>query len=297
MTATCVLFVTFRAELGLLAADRSADQRQKSRSVGRYGATRGLDRVLQVLADHRAPATWFVPTAAIDLYPQQAERIAQTVVDAGHELACAGRDLTNRTGRPLAEQTLDLLTSRDILATRLGITPVGYRICTGEPHPDLADTLAGQGFTWSSCLRGDDRPYRHPSGLVELPRHHELDDDAYFAFNLDPPLPAGAPRIASVGDVAANWGIEFAAYRAEGLCFALDLHTDLIGTPARAAMLSQLLDHICATDQVEILTAAQAATRCLPPGSETELPTDHPLLVFARERAAYLQPRPKITDG
>ena len=284
----CVILISVEADLGLLAADPDARQREKTLSTGRYGVTRGLPRVLEVLADHEVPATWLVPTDNLTRHPEQAELLRTAVHEDGHEIACAGIDLTDLTGVPLAEQTGIFTTARDRLAAFYDVTPVGYRVPAGEPHPDLAESLHRRGFAWSSCLRGDDLPYFHPGGLVEIPRHHELDDAAYFSFNLDPPLPPGSPRIAPTGSVLDNWLTEFEAYHDEQLCFTLDLHTELIGTPARSAMLAELLSHIRAAGDVEICTAGQAAqwwASRLP--APDPLPADHPLTVFARGRRSH----------
>jgi len=284
----CVILISVEADLGLLAADPDAGQREKTLSTGRYGATRGLARVLQVLTDLATPATWLVPTDNLSRYPAQAELLRHAVHDAGHELACAGADLTDLTGMSLAEQADVFTTARDRLAAFYSVTPVGYRVPAGEPHPELAASLHRRGFEWSSCLRGDDLPYFHPGGLVEIPRHHELDDAAYFRFNLDPPLPPGSPRIAPTRQVLDNWLTEFEAYHDEQLCFTLDLHTELIGTPARSAMLAELLGHIRAAGDVEICTAGQAAqwwTSHQP--APDVLSDDHPLTVFARGRSSH----------
>jgi peptidoglycan/xylan/chitin deacetylase (PgdA/CDA1 family) len=284
----CVILVSFDADLGLLAADPDAGQREKTLSTGRYGATRGLARVLRVLAEHTAPATWFIPTRNLDRYPTHAELLGSAFNDDGHELACAGEDLTDLTGRSLSDQVDIFTAARETLAAHYGVTPAGYRVPTGEPHPDLAAVLHQRGFDWSSCLRGDDLPYRHPGGLVEIPRHHELDDAAYFSFNLDPPIPAGSPRINAIGTVLQNWLTEFEAYHDERLCFTLDLHTELIGTPARCAMLSELLGHLRAAGDVEFCTAGQLAAwwTAEHPAGDT-LPADHPLTVFRDGRRAH----------
>ncbi len=281
--ASCVILVSFDADLGLLGAAPDMADREKSLSGARYGATRGLDRVLEVLAEHDVPATWFVPAANLDRYPEQAAAIRAAVRRDGHEIACVGMDLRDLSGRPLTEQLPWMTAGRDRLADWFEVTPIGYRTC-GEPHPDLADSLYDKGFRWSSGLRGDDVAYPHPSGLIEIPRHHELDDETYFRFNLDPPVPPGSPRIAPIGDVLDNWTVEFDAYRAEGLCFTLDLHTDLIGTPARATMLGQLLGHIRASGDVRITTAGELAAAT----PVEHLPADHPLVVFEDARAEAL---------
>lgn len=288
--ARCVFMVSFDADLGLLGLDPEASDREKSLSSGRYGATRGLRRVLQVLADHDAPATWYVPTRNLERYPEHAELIGSATHELGHEIACVGEDLNDLMGLPLAEQVSIFATAADRLATRYGEAPAGYRVAHGEPHPDLAAALHERGFRWSSNLRGDDLPYRHPGGLIEIPRHHELDDTSYFSFNLDPAVPAGSPRIAPIGTVLHNWITEFDAYRDEGLCFTLDLHTELIGTPARCEMLGTLLTHIRATGDVEMCTAGTVAdwwsTR--EPAAKRLFP-DHPLSIFTdgRRRAQH----------
>jgi hypothetical protein len=143
--------------------------------------------------------------------------------------------------------------------------------------------LAGAGFTWSSSWHGDDLPHFHAgqaASLVELSRHHELDDYPYFVFNLDPPIPKGSPRIASSREVLRNWILEFEAYRAEGLCFVLTVHPEIIATPGRIGLLREFLDHVSDQEDVWKATGGEVAQWW----SRRNMPNhpDHPAEVFHR---------------
>lgn len=275
--AGCLITVGFDAELAILALDPTAATRQKSLSVGRYGAVRGVERLLGVLADRGLPSSWFVPAQNALTYAA----LTAEVIAEGHELATSGVALEDFGAFGLGEQHRLVTRARELVEQRHGVRAVGFRPGRGDADPRLAGLLRADGYSWSSQLRGDDLPVVLPSGLVDLPRHHELDDAAYFSFNLDPPIPLGSPRIAPIGDVLANWSIEFDAYRDEGLLFVLDLHPELIGTPARAAMLGELLDRIVGTGDVWVATGA-AIARWWGGRVTAELPADHPVSVFDR---------------
>ncbi|MFT4218549.1 MAG: polysaccharide deacetylase family protein [Micropruina sp.] len=276
--AGCLITVSFDAELAVLALDSSAATRQKSLSVGRYGATRGVQRLLGVLADRGLPSSWFVPAQNALCH---ASLVAEVIAE-GHELATSGVALENFGALGLREQHQLVTRAREVVEQRHGVRTVGFRPGRGDADPRLAGLLRPDGYTWSSQSRGDDLPVTLPSGLVDLPHHHELDDAAYFAFNLDPPIPLGSPRIAPIGDVLANWTIEFDAHRDEGLLFVLDLHPELIGTPARAAMLGELLDRVVEVGDVWVATGAVIAQWWIGRVPAAELPADHPVTVFDR---------------
>ncbi|WP_285249290.1 polysaccharide deacetylase [Pseudarthrobacter sp. efr-133-R2A-89] len=238
-----VVTVGFEAELSVLAAAPDAVDRAKSLSVGQYGATRGVDRLLAELGRTGTTASWFIPGANLGTYPRQVEAVAA----AGHELANMGWALEDMGLQTLPEQLDSIGRAQDAFEALLGVRPQGFRAARGSMAHGLPAELLDLGFTWSSSWHGDDLPHFHAgsaAGLVEVPRHHELDDFPYFVFNLDPPIPKGSPRIASSREVLRNWILEFEAYRAEGLCFVLTLHPEIIATPGRIGMLREFLDHV-----------------------------------------------------
>ncbi|MEU5608634.1 polysaccharide deacetylase [Streptomyces sparsogenes] len=277
-----VVSVDFDAELPMLASSPDMARRAKTLSVGRYGTTRGVDRLLRTFDELGTRTTWFVPGRQAENHPGLVREIAR----AGHEIANHGHAHENFDLLDLAGQRAVVERGSDALAEVVGHRPRGFRIPDGEWAPGLPDALTRMGFTWSSSLRGDDLPHLHPAGagasrpLVEIPVHHELEDHPYFFFNLDPAFPAGQSRIASYREVLGNWTTEFAAYHRFGLCYVLRLQPEVTGTPGRIALVRELLTHIRGHDDVWIATAGEVADwwSANHVGNEA----DHPSEVFAR---------------
>lgn len=253
-----VLTVGFEAELAILAEAPDAVDRAKSLSVGQYGGTRGVERLLAELARTGTRASWFIPASNLARYPRQAEAVAA----AGHELANMGWAVENMSELSLEGQLGIIAKSQAEFESILGVTPTGFRAGRGSYARGLPEALSENGFTWSSSWHGDDLPHFHAGhtrSLVELSRHHELDDYPYFVFNLDPPIPKGSPRIASSREVLRNWILEFDAYRAEGLCFVLTVHPEIIATPGRIGVLREFMDHVAAQEGVWTATGGEVA--------------------------------------
>jgi peptidoglycan/xylan/chitin deacetylase (PgdA/CDA1 family) len=277
-TSAFVLTVGFEAELAVLAEAPDAVDRAKSLSVGQYGATRGVARLLEELARTGTRATWFIPASNLERYPRQAETIAA----GGHEFGNMGWALEDFGSLGLGGQLDAVERAQAAFETRLGVRPVGFRAGRGSYAHGLPAALAGAGFSWSSSWHGDDLPHFHAGEartLVEICRHHELDDYPYFVFNLDPPIPKGSPRIASSREVLRNWIHEFDAYRAEGLCFVLTVHPEIIATPGRIGLLREFMDHVTGHDDVWIATGGEVADWWRQ-RNEPNLP-GHPADVFA----------------
>lgn len=284
-----VLTVGFEAELAILAEAPDAVDRAKSLSVGQYGGTRGVDRLLAELDRTGTRGSWFIPGSNLARYPRQVEAVAA----AGHELANMGWALENLSAMGLDEQLETVERSQSAFESRLGIRPAGFRAGRGSYARGLPAALAGAGFTWSSSWHGDDLPHFHAGEactLVELSRHHELDDFPYFVFNLDPPIPKGSPRIASTREVLRNWILEFDAYRAEGLCFVLTVHPEIIATAGRIGLLQEFMDHVTSHEDVWIATGGDVAAWWSARNEPN--PPGHPAEVFHaltahRETAAH----------
>ncbi|MCO8307166.1 polysaccharide deacetylase [Streptomyces sp. RKCA744] len=275
-----VVSVDFDAELPLLAASPEMARRAKTLSVGRYGATRGVDRLLREFADLNVRTTWCVPGRQAEIRPDLVRRIAE----AGHEIANHGHGHEDFDHLDLPAQRALVERASAALAEVTGVPPKGFRVPTGEWDPGLPGVLAGLGFTWTSSLHGDDLPYFHPAAaggrLVEIPVHHELADHPYFFFNLDPAFPAGQSRIASYQQVLGNWTTEFDAYRRFGLAYVLRLQPEVTGTPGRIRLVRELLEHVRGHDDVWLATAGEVADWWT--GTQPDNRPDHPAEVFAR---------------
>ena len=85
---------------------------------------------------------------------------------------------------------------------------------------------------------GDDVPYFHENGLVEIPGQWMLEDWEQFAFNADPAWGFVPENCEKVFDL---WWREFEAMHDFGCCFVLTLHPWLSGRPSRVRLLEDLV--------------------------------------------------------
>ncbi|WP_193102996.1 polysaccharide deacetylase family protein [Burkholderia sp. Z1] len=284
--ARCAVAITvdFNDIHGIQTREPRIVGREKSLSVWRYGATRGVDRLLAAFDAFGVPASWFVPGIVAETHAEAVRAIAA----AGHELGVSGYRCEDFDVLPLAAQVDACRAGRAALADTIGRDVEGFRSFTGNWADGFADCLVAEGFTWSSSWRGDDLPYVHPRGdggadgarLVELPLHYELEDEPYFEFNLSPPVPAGQPRIAAYRDVLDNWRRDVDGFRRFGLCCVLRLHPEIIGTAGRIDLLRALLAHLRDAGDAWFATGRDIA-RWWRAQAPVNAP-GHPVDVFAR---------------
>ncbi|MBB5574638.1 MULTISPECIES: polysaccharide deacetylase family protein [Rhizobium] len=253
----CAVAVQVLFDDGLDAVFKAPDlvNRSKSFSVWEYGAKRGVERLADTLQEMQVPATWFVPGVVAEKH----ESLLRNVAGRGHELAARGWAFERYDSLP-AQQALERLKrSVAALADLTGTEPRGFRLPAGNWPAGFDGLLLRAGFEWSATLSGDDRPYFHRSGLVEIPVHLELEDRPYFQFNFNPPFPKGLSRLPSYDSVLRNWKAEFDAYRKYGLCFVLQIRPEMIGTPGRIFILRELLAYVRSFDDVWIARSSEIA--------------------------------------
>jgi peptidoglycan/xylan/chitin deacetylase (PgdA/CDA1 family) len=287
--ARCAVVVTvdFNDEHGILTQEPRIAGREKSLSVWRYGAKRGVDRVLDALEEFDVRSSWFVPGRVAQTHAELVKRI-----DAKkHEIGNSGYRCEDFDTLALDAQKEAFRAGQAALEQVLGRRAQGFRSFTGNWAPGFADFLRDEGVTWSSSWRGDDLPYFHlpdtdavrtTPPLVELPLHYELEDEPYFAYNLSPAVPVGQPRIPSYREVLANWKHDFAAFHRFGLCFVLRLHPEIIGTAGRIDVLRELLADMRTRDDIWFATGAEMAAWWQQSVDGNE--PGHPVEVYARHR-------------
>ena len=262
---------------GMDAVARAPDlaNRNKSHSVWLYGANRGVERLCRTFEEAKIRTTWFVP----GLVAEKHRALVGGVVTAGHDAESHGWAF-ERHDELAHESSLELSKrSRQAIEAVTGKSVTGFRLPMGN-WPDQFDGLLKEaGYLWSASLNGDDVPYMHPTSLVEIPVHLELEDRPYFQFNFTPAFPKGQSRIASYDSVLSNWIAEFDAYRKFGACFVLQLRPEMTGTPGRIFLVEALIKHIQSFDDVWIATAGEVCTWHLANNAHATSP-DHPLNVF-----------------
>jgi len=276
----CAVFIAVYFDDGLDALAQAPDlaYRPKSYSVWEYGARRGVERLLSTFADFGMMTSWFIPGAVVEKHGSLVHEIAQQ----GHEIAARGWnfEVYESLGR---DRPLDFLKrSRQIIEDMCQSAPRGFSLPIGHWPIGFDKILMEAGFDWSASLNGDDRPYTHRSGLVEIAVHRELEDRPYFQFNFTPPFPKGLSRLPSYRGVLENWLNEFDAYREHGLCFVLQIRPEMIATPGRIYILRDLLQYIENFEDVWWATGSMIAD--WHKSQKFFLTKDHPIEVFAAYR-------------
>jgi len=228
MSAAVAITVDVDGEAGLPDGGRGYEHRLSSRSERAYGLLRGLPRILAVLAEFEALATFYVPGVTAQRHPDE----IRSVAEAGHEVAHHGHTHRRPDLLTAGEQRAELEEGVAALAPLAG-RPHGYRAPGWELTDVTLALLVEHGFGYDSSLMGDDRPHvvRLPTGsIVELPVHWSLDDAPHFSATTDP---AGLLRA---------WCDELALAAKEDRTITLTVHPEIIGRPHRLDLLRRTLD-------------------------------------------------------
>ncbi len=225
-------------EAGLPDGGRGYGHRLSSRSERTYGLLRGLPRILGVLDEFAAPATFYVPGVTALRHPDEVRAIRER----GHEVGHHGHTHRRPDRLSAAQQREEI----EAGSAALGAV-AGYR----APGWELTDTtlalLAEHGFGHDSSLMGDDRPYRI-GGLVELPVHWSLDDAPFLGRAGDP------------GALERVWRRELELAAAEARPLTFTLHPEILGRPHRADVLRRVLEDAARLGLPAVTHAALAQT-------------------------------------
>ncbi|MEA5084709.1 MAG: polysaccharide deacetylase [Lachnospiraceae bacterium] len=223
----------------------NGDKFIRANSVGNYGPKRAVEKILNLLDKHDIKASFFIPAKVMEDYPL----VAQEINNRGHEIGHHGYHHERYVDLSPEEQTSIINKSQKIFEEVIGKKAIGYRTPSGDWSRETAGILYKMGFQYSSSMRGDDRPYRtviegEVTDFIELSPKWDLDDFVQFGYNLFPAEPSGQDRIAGIEQVYDNFTKEFDGYYAEGLCFVIQCHPQIIGSPGRLLMYERIIEHI-----------------------------------------------------
>jgi len=234
--ARCAFMLCFDVdgETTALSEDMALASRLTTMSQCEYGPSIGVPRLLGLLDHLNVPATFFVPSYIAEHHPKMMDAIMQR----GHEIGAHGH-LHEKLAHLTPEQEREVLQkSTDLLKQITGKEPVGFRAPWFEINPGTPELLKEFGFQYNASMMGDDVPYLHNNGLVEIPGQWMLEDWEQFAFNPEPAWGFIPENCEKVFDL---WWQEFEAMHAYGCCFVLTLHPWLSGRPSRVRLLERLL--------------------------------------------------------
>lgn len=206
---------------------------------GEFGRRVGVPRILEVLARHGVPASFFMPAVCARLDPDE----TRAIVAAGHEVGLHGWIHENNSLLDAATERDLMMRAIDTLTPLIGRRPVGFRSANWDLSPATIPLVAELGLLYDSSLMADEAPYEllidgKRSGVVEIPVEWLRDDAVYFLFNRNPATrPWATPE-----DVFGIFARELDAAIAMGGLFQLVLHPFVIGYRSRMWIVEALIE-------------------------------------------------------
>jgi peptidoglycan/xylan/chitin deacetylase (PgdA/CDA1 family) len=206
----------------------------------RYEATRGLARVLNLLAEHKSCCTFFVNGATAERFPESVQAIAE----GGHEIGAHSWHAADHFTMTKEEEDAVMVRTVLALTKAARVRPKGWLTPRAQVSEHTIELVARHGFTWHSDCFDDDLPYAievEGKPLIEIPRSTLTDD--YAMLGTLAARPFGSPR-----DMLDVWIDEFdVLYRESARAarlFCVNWHHCMMGRPAISQVLDRLLTHV-----------------------------------------------------
>lgn len=254
----CMVMLTFDVDgiTSLVRREPAVRERPSTLSMGEYGPTVAVPRILDLLDQFGVPASFFIPSHVAEHHPD----MVREVVRRGHEVGAHGHLHEPPPSLSPGEEVHILEKSIHILTGLTGYSPRGFRAPGADLGQGTLDLLLSHGFRYDTSLMGHDAPYWVATAggerIVEIPFHWELDDFVYFGF-----APVANVRQAMIGtdSVLATWKDAFDVLYRFGSAFNLCMHPWIMGRPSRFALLERLIQHMQSKDNVQFSRMDQAA--------------------------------------
>jgi peptidoglycan/xylan/chitin deacetylase (PgdA/CDA1 family) len=241
------------AESGWLGESPEYARRLTTLSDGRFGITRGLPRILELLEEFGIKGTFYVPGDTAERHADAVRKIAS----AGHEIGHHGHMHLRSDKVDELAQRAEIERGLEALRSCVGGEPAGYRSASWELTPETFALLDEFGFGYDSSCMGDDRPYleeHEGRSILELPVHWSLDDWPYFAWTID----AGG-QLSDPDMVLATWLTEFESAKRDRRHVTYTMHPEIIGRGYRIDVLRRLIETLAASESVWFATHAEVA--------------------------------------
>lgn len=224
-------------------------------TMGRYGPTVGVPRILDTYRKLGLKQSFFIPAWCIEQYPAAVEAMLKD----GHEIGHHGLIHEDPVATKGKAQKAAFEKALAIHKKRIGRAPRGYRAPLYNVTQQVVDLLIANGFLYDSSLMADDIPYLMKSkrgDLWEIPTHWGTDDWPPFAHyaEIDYLMPVKAPS----DGLKAFWEEFDAQYEAGGFWMAI-WHPFLTGRLARWRLVEQWLEHTLKTKKVWFATLEEIA--------------------------------------
>ena len=181
--ARCAAAITFDMDADSLihiARPTDGHDRLYPISMGRYGPTVAIPRILETYRRFGLQQSFFIPGWCLETYPDAVEAILK----GGHEIGHHGYLYEDPTKLTPGEHAHWFGKAMDAHRRICGAAPKGYRGPVYNVTQTVIDTLVAEGFSYDSSLMADEIPYRMDTAdgsLWEVPVHWGTDDWPPFA--------------------------------------------------------------------------------------------------------------------
>jgi peptidoglycan-N-acetylglucosamine deacetylase len=203
------------AESGWLGEDPGYAGRLSTLSEAAFGPTRGLPRILDILAKHDIKGTFYVPGDTAERHTDAVKRIK----DEGHEIGHHGYLHKRSDAIADDEQREEIERGLEALQATLGVRPAGYRSPSWELTPTTLELLTEHGFTYDSSLMADDRPHLHWK-------------------------PGRGDAFTAPQAFLETWLAEFESAKVDNRHVTYTMHPEVIGRGYRAKLLDTLIERM-----------------------------------------------------
>jgi peptidoglycan/xylan/chitin deacetylase (PgdA/CDA1 family) len=224
-------------------------------SMGRYGPTVAVPRILDTYRRFGITQTFFMPGWVMETYPETVEAILKD----GHEIGHHSWRHEDPMGHSDAEEEDLFYRALDVHQRLTGRKPRGYRAPVYNITPAIIARLIKEDFLYDSSLMADDLPYRlkgEAGELIEIPPHWGNDDWPPFAHfeEIGYLMPVRAPSEGIRGFVE-----EYDAAHAVGGFWMPVLHPFLTGRLARWQAMERWLEGVLNTGEAWFATLEEIA--------------------------------------
>ncbi len=239
--AKCACAITFDMDADSLiqiARPKDGYDRLYPISMGRYGPTVAVPRILNTYKKLGLQQSFFIPGWCLETYPDAVEAI----LEGGHEIGHHGWIHEDPIATKGDAQVAAFQKAMEAHQRIVGGKPEGYRAPVYNVTQQVIDLLIEGGFRYDSSLMADDIPYRMETkdgALWEMPVHWGTDDWPPFAHydEIGYMMPVRGPSTGLEG----FWEEFDAQYEAGGF-FMLIVHPFLTGRLARWRLVEQWLE-------------------------------------------------------
>lgn len=229
-----------------------------------YGTRRGVQRILEILADHGIRSTFPTTGITAEWYPE----VVEAIVDGGHEVAVHGYRHVPLFTLDADEERAEIEAATQAIATASGRQPVGWRSPMYSTTPNTIRILTELGYLYNSDFHNDDLPYlleNDGERIVEIPAG--LDDWQLNLMQVPENVAMGGVPYSSPSHVTdvitSNFDMLYKESQREPRLMQWCIHPKITGMPHRAWGLEQIIKHIESHSGVWFCAMEDVARLCV----------------------------------